>query len=634
MAIKRRDFLNGTALAIIAGMTPLDILAREPSNKYYPPKLTGLRGSHPGSFENAHALGRENIKFPLDKLAVEEIYDLVVVGAGISGLSAAYFYYKKNKNAKILILDNHDDFGGHAKRNEFDLHKNFILGYGGSESLQSPKHYGEISVNLLKELGVDIDVLASKFNRNFYPDLNLSRGVFFDKENFLQDKLVTGDPGRNVSDDIDPKRLNGRDIKDFINDFPMSKGDKKALIKMHVEKIDYLPKMGKDEKIKYLQKKSYFNFLIENVGLTEQAAKYFLQRSNDFDGIGVDGISAYDARVLDLPGLDGMGLPQLSPDDAPELYEPYIYHFPDGNASIARLMVSHLIPKASDGKKDMHSIVLAKFNYGYLDEKSSLIRLRLNSTVVNVQNAKSSLVDIGYLDKPKLNRKNELLKLGKLHRIQAKKVIMAGSNMMIPYIVNDLPQEQKKALLQNVKIPLVYTKVIISNWRSFKKLGVHEIYSACMPYSRIKLDYPVNMGGYEHPKDPKKPICLHMVYVPTFPNQGMDARTQSRAGRYKLLTTPFASLENDIRNQLQRILGPTGHFNHKKDILAITVNRWAHGYSCIVNSLFDDEEKMNDIIKSARKPFGNMSIANSDSDWAPYANAAIEQAYRAVNEIT
>jgi spermidine dehydrogenase len=635
MAIKRRDFLNGTALAIIAGMTPLDILAKESPNNYYPPKLTGLRGNHPGSFENAHALGREHKSFLIDKQAVEESYDLVVVGAGISGLSAAYFYHKKNKDAKILILDNHDDFGGHAIRNEFDTRKNFILGYGGSESLQSPKsQYEEISINLLKELGVGIDELGRKFNRNFYPDLNLSRGVFFDRENFQQDKLVSGDPGRNVSDDIDFKRLNGRNIKDFINDFPMSESDRKSLIKLHVEKIDYLPKMSKEEKVNYLEKTSYYDFLMKNVGLSKQAIKYFLQRSNDFEAISIDGVSAFNARVLALPGLEGMGLPELDPDDASVLYDPYIYHFPDGNSSIARLLVSHLIPKATGGKKDMNSIILAKVNYKYLDEKDSFIKLRLNSTVVNVQNVKNPLVDIGYLDKPKLNKKSELVKIGNLHRIQAKKVIMAGYNMMIPYIVNEIPQEQKEALSQNVKAPLVYTNVVISNWKSFKKLGVHEIYSACLPYSRIKLDYPVDIGGYQHPRDPEKPICLHMVYVPTFPNKGMDARTQSRAGRYKLLTTPFSVLENDIRSQLQRMLGPTGFFDHKKDILAITVNRWAHGYSYAFNSLFDDEEKSNALIKLARKPFGNIAIANSDSDWGPYVNVAIEQANRAVNEIT
>ena len=210
---------------------------------------------------------------------------------------------------------------------------------------------------------------------------------------------------------------------------------------------------------------------------------------------------------------------------------------------------------------------------------------------------------------------------------------MANYNMMIPDIVTELPKEQKDALSMNVKAPVIYTNVMISNWKSFIKLGVHDIYSPSMPYSRIKLDYPVNMGGYSHPRDPENPILLHMVSIPCAPNQGLDARSQFRIGRHKLLTTSFQTLENEIRNQLQRILGNTGYFNHKSDILSITVNRWAHGYSYYYNSLFDDQEQSQQIIKLARQPFGNVVIANSDSDWNPLTQPAIDQAFRAINEL-
>src|ERR1700754_363580 len=155
MAITRRDFLNGTALAIAAGLTPAAQLAAQPG--YYPPALTGLRGQHVGSFEIAHALAREGRKFPVDGMPIDESYDLVVVGGGISGLAAAWFYRRARPSARILILDNHDDFGGHAKRNEFTLDGRHVIGYGGSQSLQSPKAlYSPVAKGLLRELGVDI----------------------------------------------------------------------------------------------------------------------------------------------------------------------------------------------------------------------------------------------------------------------------------------------------------------------------------------------------------------------------------------------------------------------------------------------------------------------------------------------
>ena len=632
MSITRRDFLNGASIAIIAGMTPIDILnAKENSNWFYPPSLTGLRGSHVGSFESAHALAREHIKFPIDNLPVEEQYDLVVVGAGISGLSAAYFYLKKNKHAKILLLDNHDDFGGHAKRNEFSKGKKLILGYGGSESLQSPnKNFSPVVLGLLNDLGINIDKLAKKFDRNFYPDLKLSRGVFFDKENFLMDKVVAGDPNVTIDDDIDPTKLNGRPIDKFINDFPLSEKDKKDLINLHTEKIDYLPDIKNiDEKIKYLQKISYRDFLLKHVKLSEQAVKYFQSKSHDFDAIGIDGISVMDSIELFLPGIDGMNLPMenLTPDK-----DPYIYHFPDGNATIARLLVNRLIPKIFGSKENMDSIILNKINYSKLDLIQNSVRIRLSSTVVNVTNAKSNFVDIGYLDKPIFDPNGQFIKLGNLHKIQARHLVMANYNMMIPDIVTELPSEQKAALSLNVKAPLLYSNVLISNWKSFIKLGVHEIYSPTMPYARIKLDYPVNMGGYFYPRAPENPILLHMVSVPCSQNQGLDARTQFRIGRHKLFTTTFETLENEIRNQLQRLLGPTGYFEHEKDILEVTVNRWAHGYSYYFNSLYDDKVQSDQIINLARKPYGNVTIANSDSDWNPLADPAIDQAYRAVNE--
>src|ERR1700691_3226781 len=154
--ISRRDFLSGTALVIAGGLSPLAQLRSEPG-RYYPPQLTGLRGSHPGSFEVAHQAGREGKSFDISGLAVEESFDLVVVGGGISGLAAAWFYREAHgPGSRILVLDNHDDFGGHAKRNEFRVGNRLLLGYGGTESLQSPKTFFSKTVNRMPpSLGVE-----------------------------------------------------------------------------------------------------------------------------------------------------------------------------------------------------------------------------------------------------------------------------------------------------------------------------------------------------------------------------------------------------------------------------------------------------------------------------------------------
>jgi spermidine dehydrogenase len=611
--ISRRDFFNGFALTIASGLTPAAQLAAQPLR--YPPALTGMRGHHAGSFEVGHDL-RDRKTFPLERLPIEETYDLVVVGGGISGLAAAWFYrHAFGPQARILILDNHDDFGGHAKRNEFRLGQRLILGYGGSESLQSPKAlYSPLAKYLIKELGIDIDRFEKAFERDLYPSLKLSRGVFFPRETFGRDVLATGDPQPMLSDDIAPERRNGKPIPEFIAQFPVSDQSKAQLIALYAGKRDPLAGKTEDEKLEILRTTSYRDFLIKICGCTEEVANCFQGRTHDFYALGCDAVAAFDAREAGYPGFDGLGLAETS---NPELNEPYIHHFPDGNASIARLLVRSLIPAVARGRT-MDDVVLARFDYAKLDVRNAPVRIRLDSTCVNVRNA-GDTVELAYM------------RAGKFHRVAAKHAVLACFNMLIPYIMPEVSQAQRTALSQNVKAPLVYTKVLVRNWQPWVRLGVHEISAPMSFHSRIKLDYPVSLGGYRHARNPSEPMCLHLVHVPTAPNQGLDGRAQFRAGRTRLVTMEFADFEARLRDELDRMLGPGG-FAASRDIAAITVNRWSHGYSYGANTLFDDKDDES-VITAARAPIGRVTIANSDSQWEAYAHAAIDQAARAVREL-
>ena len=247
MSITRRDFLNGAALTIAAGLTPAAQIAAQPAR--YPPALTGLRGQHEGSFEIAHALAREGRKFPIDGLPVEETYDLVVVGGGISGLAAAWFYRRAKPSARILILDNHDDFGGHAKRNEFTLDGRRIIGYGGSQSLQSPNSlYSPVAKGLLRDLGVDITRFETAFERDLYPSLGLSRGMFFNREAFGRDVLVTGDPGR---DEEKRARRNAKPLAEFVSGFPISEASKAQIVALYAGASDPLAGKSRERKARH-----------------------------------------------------------------------------------------------------------------------------------------------------------------------------------------------------------------------------------------------------------------------------------------------------------------------------------------------------------------------------------------------
>ena len=249
MSITRRDFLNGVALTVAAGLTPATQIAAQPFR--YPPALTGLRGHHEGAFETAHALALEGKTFDASGLPAEERYDLVVVGGGISGLAAAWFYRRKRPDARILILDNHDDFGGHAKRNEFTLDGRLLIGYGGSESIQSPRAmWSKVARGLLADLGVDVTRFNRAFDRKLYHSLGLSRGIFFAREAFGHDALVTGDPSSLSADDETRRLSNARPVADLVKDFPISEESKAQLLALYDSKRDPLTGKSAADKLK------------------------------------------------------------------------------------------------------------------------------------------------------------------------------------------------------------------------------------------------------------------------------------------------------------------------------------------------------------------------------------------------
>jgi spermidine dehydrogenase len=608
-SISRRDFLGGTALTIAGGLTPAEQIAAAPA--LYPPALTGMRGQHPGSFEVAHAFAREGRRFGIDDAPSEETYDLVVVGGGISGLAAAWFYRRAvGAAARILILDNHDDFGGHAKRNEFAAGPRTLIGYGGSQSIQSPKTlWSDVAKGLLRDLGVEISRFNTAFDRGFYASLGLSRGVFFDRETFGRDALVVGDAllSRGAG--------SGAQLASFVASMPIADASKQQLLSLYDAARDPLAGKSTQEKTKILKTTSYRDYLVKICGCSDEVANCFQGRPLGFFGLGCDAVSALDLRSFGYPGFAGLKLPA---DYHPEWSEPYIYHFPDGNASLARLLVRALVPGVASGST-MDDVVLAGFDYGALDRAGNNVRIRLQSTVIDVRQ-RDDAVSIGYVN------------AGAPHRVTAKHAVLGCFHMMIPYLMPDLPQAQREALTLNVKTPLVYTNVVVRNWQPWLALKVSDIAAPMGFFSHVALDFPVDLGGYRHPRDPAEPIVLHLVHVPGAPNSGLDARTQFHIGQAKLLAMTFADFETHIRDSLDRMLGPGG-FDSGRDIAAITVNRWPHGYGYVANSLFDPDDYDDRVLKMARQPFGRVAIANSDAGGDAYAHLAINEAARAVQEL-
>ena len=641
MRVSRRDFLDGVGMAIGAGITPaslfLSACAPEHGSKPasdsadsgttnsagtsepFPPLRTGMRGSHAGAFEVAHEL-RDGKEFRIASEPVEGEYDLVIVGSGISGLAAAWFHSKRHPSARILILDAHDDFGGHAKRNEFRIGDKLLIGYGGTESLQSPRSlYSEVAKGLLRDLGVDIDRFETAFDRDHYPSRGMSRALFFKKETFGADKLVTGSPLLGVAEDLDQKRLNARPLNAFLADFPLSETGTAQIRQLFTARRNFWPGMSSSQVETALSHMSYADFLNQSWKMGDEVLACLRHATCDFFAVGIDGVSAWDAYETGYPGFQGLKLERGAAAEA-EVGEPYIYHWPDGNASIARLLVRKLIPGIAPGET-MDDVVLARFDYSKLDQPANRVSIRQSATVVRVeQYPEAGIVDIGYV------------KQGRTRRIRAKACIMACYNMMVPYILQGLDAPQGEALRRNVKGPLTYTNVLLRNWQAWDKLKVHSISNPSGFFSLVKLDYPVSMGGYQFSPDPSQPIIAHLVHVPTVPEAGPGLADKYRAARMKLFGMTFADFEGAVRDEMTRMLG-AGGFDAEKDILGITVNRWSHGYAYYPTALFDQIDTKPFPEELARRRVGRVAIANSDAGWDAYTHTAIDQAWRAVEEL-
>ncbi|MEP6547442.1 MAG: FAD/NAD(P)-binding protein [Gammaproteobacteria bacterium] len=635
-AITRRDFLNGIALgatALGASAAAAPLLAATPSDPavaalarvalppaaqdafgYYPPLLTGLRGSHAGSFEDAHAL-RDGHTWP-SVTATGEEYDLIVVGAGLSGLAAAHFYRARNPKSRILILDNHDDFGGHAKRNEFNLDSHLNLLNGGTLEIDSPRPYGPIAAGLLTTLGVDVEKLAKKTQHlEFYEHLGLQSGVFFDQETFGADKLSVG--------------LDRLPFKQFLADAPLSETARAQIVKIQEGSIDYLAGLSSDEKKDRLSRISYDAFLRDLVHVEPAVLSFYKARTMGEWGVGTDAVSALDCWGIGLPGFQGMNLAPgsirrmgFTPAGYADTGGSLRLHFPDGNATLARLLVRNLLPGAVPGGS-AEDVVTARVNYAQLDRSPAAVRLRLNSIAIRAR----------HLGDPKSAARVEVtyLRGGQAFSARAGGVVLACYNMMIPYLCPELPRAQQAALHQLVKTPLVYTSVALRNRLAFDALKVHRVYAPGGYHTYFHLNPHVNIGGYQSPKSARQPILLHMVRTPCMP--GLTEHEQNRAGRAELLNTPFETFERNIRDQLARTL-KGGGFDPARDITAITVNRWPHGYAPEYNPLFDPdvpEPERPHVI--GRAPFGRITIANSDSGGGAYTDSAINQGHRAVTEL-
>ncbi|HLT91406.1 MAG TPA: NAD(P)-binding protein [Woeseiaceae bacterium] len=615
--ITRRDFINGMALGVAAGssLSPLELMARAArAGDPYPPALTGMRGSHPGSFEVAHALAWGGRRWPRPEARTDDVYDLVVVGAGISGLAAAFLYRQRASAGKrVLILDNHDDFGGHARRNEFTVDGRQLIAYGGSQSIDSPGRYSQAAKRLLADLAIDTDRFYEWFDRGWHARHGLVRGIYFSAAAWGEDRVV---PNVLPYYGLPPEA----DLAAAIREYPLSATARDSLLSLLASARNLLPGRSPGQQARILRRTSYSDFLRRYAGVPEEVVELLRDTVLGLWGVGWDALSALEAWRMAMPGTGGLD-PGEPDGGAAGPDEPYIFHFPDGNAAIARALVQRLVPAAVPATT-IEELVTARIDYGRLDRPDADVRIRLHSTAVDVRNANGGTAEVTYVRR------------GRAERVCGRHVVLACYNCMIPYLCPELPAAQKEAIEYATKVPLVYLGIAVRNWHAFERLGFYDFY---VPRAELMcnfgMDFPVSIGRYAFTRNPGEPTVIHGLFAPTLPDRGLSAREQHDAGRRRLLEMSFDEFEDAIMRQMDGALSKGG-FDAERDIAGITVNRWPHGYAYEYNDYSDPPHWGRDEGPhvAGRARIGRISIANSDASAYAYVDGAIDAADRAVAE--
>ncbi len=620
----RRDFLNGAAVSIAAGatMSPFGLMAKEgypghPGNlpkDYYPPILTGMRGSHDGSFDVAHALAWRGEK-PSTYSALDEEYDLVVVGGGLSGLAAAYLYRKQHgADSRILILDNHDDFGGHAKRNEFHSGERMLLAAGGSGNLEQYNFSSDVD-EFIAEIGIDLSRLdAAREPGYMLAGLNAYSGLFLNAERFGQSRRVLGNWAE--------AWMGGQNARELISSLGLPTDQQQRLVALVEGERDLTEELSLLETKNYIESTSYEEFLSTRAGLSPATITLLEPLIKLYWGLGTECPSVAEALMVGLPGARSLGV-------TGKLFNKFMRYaadgisapwFPDGNASVARMLVRHLIPTVAPGNT-MEDVVTTRFDYSQLDRAESPVRLRLNSTAVNVRNIDNG-VSVSYVQD------------GQAYTLRGKHCILACYNGIIPHLCPEMPETQKENLKYGVKIPLVMANVLLRSGEAINASGTAQYFCPGSFYKSVTKTAPVSLGDYRDQSSGSGPLVLWMPHAPAPRREGTQtARDLYRLGRHSLYTTPFSTFETEIKKQLTEMFAEYG-FDAERDIEAITVNRWSHGYTYDYLDLFDPEwEPGQAPHELGRAPIGRISIANSDSEAQAYLHSAIDAAYRAVGEL-
>jgi spermidine dehydrogenase len=629
--ITRRDFLGSTLLAsgsaLLAGLTPVELLAqgkaRLATGNEANDNFTGYGGV--GEYSNSNGNTRKVLEaghairdgeydpLPNGIVDTKETYDCVIVGGGISGLAAGLFCQREaGPRAKCLILENHPIFGGEAKQNEFLVDGKRLIAHQGSAIYQIQYPHSFLA-RFYESIGLKAPDLKYQtwsgpgkefpISKTPYEAVGMQHGQY----GFWFGARFGSKPGMWLIDPVG-KDLQGAPVADAarVEWLHWLKGE--AVEKTKFER----PKVEGDAISRYLDSITLEQHYTERFGLSRETVRTFLSPvEGGGSGLGPDALSAYSDYAFEmlrpLPEEEG-GSDQM---------------FPGGNTTIARLLLKSLIPSAIEGPASVEGVSKNKVNFAALDVPGSPARVRLSSTVVHVQHEreadKSDSVTVVYA----LG--------GKLHKVNARSVVMAGGCWTSKHIVKDLPERHRTAYAQFYRSPCMMANVAVRNWRFLYKMGV----TGCRWFEGIGNYMEVRklaLTGVVDPTiGPDSPIVLSLKVLYSYP--GDSTENQGHRGRAEMIGTSFKEYEGQIRQQFDEMFASAG-FDARRDIAGIILNRWGHAYLSPQPGFFfgrDGQPAPREILR--RSPFGRIAFANTDLAGAMDHRYSILEAQRAVGQL-
>lgn len=620
--ITRRDFLNSTLIgagaALLQAPAPLELQARANEWDGY-----GGVGDYARSHGNtqevmnaAHEIrdGRYDTP-PLNATDTGDVFDLVVVGAGLSGLSAAYYFRKQMRDGSCLILDNHPIFGGESKRNEFIVRGQRLIGPQGANEFDIPQA-GEEGFELYDELGIPREF-------RYAPWSGKLKKLQFDRTNYGFQLWVDESPSFGTYFEPEASGGNARWVANLWGN-RLKEAPWPEVVKQDFLSCRYGTRRayeGQDFE-RWLDSMTYQQYLEKVMGFRPEVTRYIDPVLAAAIGLGCDALSAYAARSVGMPGFQGFSKVMAYPPKWEEV-SPLTWHsFPGGNDGFARFFVKALIPEAIEGSSSFEDVLNGRVNFKLLDRREGKTRLRLAATAVRVEHERSPqearTVSLTYVQR------------GRVHRVRAHRVVMAGGGWATRRVVRDLPEEHRKAYGQFFHSPMLVANVALNQWSFLYRLGLtafrwFEGFGFC-----CNLRHPMWVGRHRPLLDPARPALL-TFYVP-FYYPGQPLHKQGSMGRAELLSTSFSSYERQIRRQLARLFGDSG-FDPKRDIAGVILNRWGHAYVNPQPGFYFGTEGRPPARDIIRKPFGRIAFGHSELVGHQYWLGAIGEGRRAVEQL-